>query len=77
MTSSEFTALEDRLERDEKDAERYRKLRRWMTSNVAEGWTQVENLASVGCYIGWHEFDAHLDRMPVCNVGLCYGLPQE
>lgn len=54
-----------------KDAERYAKLRRWMGSNVPEGWREVENLASVACYVGWDDFDKYLDSMPECNVGLC------
>lgn len=53
------------------DAERYRKLRRWMTSNVKEGWDEVEKLATVGVYMGWDEMDKNLDALPVCNVGLC------
>lgn len=53
-----------------KDVERYEKLRRWMTSNVEEGWSEVCNLASVGCYMGWDEFDKYLDSMDKCNVGL-------
>lgn len=52
------------------DAERYRKLRRWMTSNVKEGWSEVEQLAAIGVYMGWDEMDKNLDALPVCNVGL-------
>jgi hypothetical protein len=58
----------------ERNAERYVKLRRWMTSNVVEGWREVENLSSVGCYVGWDNFDSYLDCLPVCNVGLCEGV---
>lgn len=54
------------------DAERYRKLRRWMGSNVQEGWNEVENLGALACYMGWDEFDDYLDQLPVCNVGLCH-----
>ena len=57
---------------DVRDAERYRKLRRWMTSNVKDGWAEVENLAGVGCYQSYADFDDYLDALPVCNVGLSY-----
>lgn len=53
------------------DAERYRKLRRWMSSNVKEGWNEVEQLGAIGAYLDWDTFDAQLDSLPVCNVGLC------
>lgn len=53
------------------DSDRYEKLRRWMTSNVDEGWSEVCNLAAVGCYLGWDEFDKYLDQMPECDLGLC------
>ena len=53
------------------DAERYCKLRRWMSSNVAEGWREVENLAAIACYVDWEHFDKALDALPECNVGLC------
>ena len=54
-----------------RDAERYRKLRRWMSSNVKEGWDEVTKLAAIACYLDWDTFDAELDSLPVCNVGLC------
>lgn len=57
------------------DDERYRKLRRWMSSNVAEGWTEVERLAAIACYVDWDAFDQYLDDLPECNVGLCEGCP--
>lgn len=53
------------------DAERYRKLRRWMSSNVKEGWNEVEQLGAIGAYLDWDTFDAQLDSLPDCNVGLC------
>lgn len=53
------------------DAERYHKLRRWMSSNVKEGWNEVEKLGAIGAYLDWDTFDAQLDSLPVCNVGLC------
>ena len=55
-----------------KNAERYAKLRRWMSSNVTEGWREVEKLAAVACYMDWDTFDAMLDELPECNVGLCH-----
>lgn len=57
-------------EQPSQDAERYRKLRRWMSSNVAEGWTQVEQLAAIACYVSWDAFDESLDALPECNFGL-------
>jgi hypothetical protein len=53
------------------DAERYKKLRRWMSSNVKEGWTEVENLGAIAAYMGWDEMDKALDGLPMCTVGLC------
>jgi hypothetical protein len=41
-----------------------------MSSNVEEGWEQVECLAAISCYIDFEAFDKHLDTMPDCNVGL-------
>jgi len=55
---------------DERDAARYRKLRRWMGSNVPEGWKQVEHLGAVCAWMGRDEMDAMLDDMPECGVGL-------
>lgn len=62
---------------DTVDALRYRKLRNWMSSNVKEGWQQVEQLASVAVYVDWDEFDHCLDAMPKCNVGLCENHKEE
>lgn len=59
----------------ERDAERYRKLRGWMSSNVSEGWSKVEDLAAIACYMDWYHFDMVLDEMPECNVGLMYKRP--
>lgn len=58
-----------------RDAARYRKLRRWMSSNVPEGWDEVEKLGAIACYMGWPDFDAALDTLPECNVGLCAKAP--
>ena len=55
----------------EADAARYRKLRNWMSSNVKEGWSEVESLGAVACYMDWDTFDKHLDDLPECNFGLC------
>lgn len=59
------------IERLKVNAQRYEKLRRWMSSNVAEGWDEVVKLGAVGAYVDWNTFDAQLDSLPVCNVGLC------
>lgn len=57
------------------DAARYRKLKEWMSSNVPEGWKEVENLGGIACHAGSDDFDAYLDSLPECNVGLCYKRP--
>ncbi len=54
-----------------RDAERYRKLRRWMSSNVKEVWARVEELGAIAANVCWDEMDASLDELPECNVGLC------
>ena len=54
-----------------KDEERYYKLRNWMSSNVKEGWQEVENLGAIAAYTSWQDFDKYLDDLPECNVGLC------
>lgn len=61
-----------KVRQDTVDAERYRKLRRWMSSNVKEGWEEVEKLGALACYASWDDFDEFLDSLPVCNVGLCF-----
>ena len=53
------------------NAQRYEKLRRWMSSNVREGWNEVVQLGAIGAYLDWDTFDAQLDSLPDCNVGLC------
>lgn len=67
----DLSSLQQRLADAQKGSERYEKLRRWMSSNVAEGWSEVEKLAAAACYVGWDAFDTQLDSLPVCNVGLC------
>lgn len=57
-------------EADKRDAERYRKLRRWMGSNVPEGWGKVEELGAVCAFQGFAAMDFVLDSLPECNVGL-------
>jgi len=52
------------------DAVRYKKLRRWMSSNVKEGWEEVERMGAVASWVGWDDFDAYLDALPECAVGL-------
>lgn len=59
------------IERLKLNVERYEKLRRWMTSNVKEGWDEVIQLGAVGVYLSWDDFDMYLDNLPVCNLGLC------
>ncbi len=59
-----------------KDSERYKKLRRWMSSNVEEGWNKVEELAAIACYLGQEAFDESLDALGECNVGLCHKKPE-
>jgi hypothetical protein len=53
-----------------KNGERYLKLRRWMGSNVTEGWQRVEELGVVCAWMGADEMDAFLDSLPECNFGL-------
>lgn len=55
------------------NAARYKKLRRWMSSNVQEGWTVVEQLGAVASWQGWNEMDQYLDTLPECEHGLCTG----
>lgn len=57
---------------DKVDATRYRKLQRWMSSNVPEGWDEVEKMGAICAYVGWDAMDVYLDELPTCNVGLCY-----
>lgn len=61
---------------DKVDAERYRKLRRYMGSNVKEGWDIVCQLGGVCSWVGWDAMDQYLDELPECNVGLAQ-LPNE
>lgn len=53
------------------DARRYRKLREWMSSNVPEGWSVVENLGAVAAWVGYEAFDKYLDDLPKCLFGMC------
>lgn len=64
-------AIEMLPESIDPDGDRYRKLRRWMSSNRKEGWTEVEQLAAIAVYLGWDDFDKALDGLPECNIGLC------
>jgi hypothetical protein len=57
------------------DSARYRKLQRWMASNVPEGWAEVEKLAALAAYIAIDSMDQALDALPECNVGLCEVAP--
>lgn len=71
------TAQATAAQGEQNDGDRYRKLRRWMTSNVAEGWAEVEKLAAIGCYLGWTDFDATLDALPECRLGLVSTSPTD
>lgn len=53
------------------DAARYRKLQRWMSTNVPEGWAEVERLAGISTHVSFEMMDKMLDELPICNVGLC------
>lgn len=55
---------------DSIDALRYRKLQKWMTSNAAQGWEKVSELAALGAWQCLDEMDKALDALPECNVGL-------
>lgn len=65
----------DERQKEAINARRYEKLRRWMSSNVKEGWQQIQNLAAVACYVDWDAFDKELDALLECNVGLCETSP--
>lgn len=52
------------------DAARYVKLRGWMSSNVPEGWSEVERLGALAAWESWDAMDAYLDSLPECSVGL-------
>lgn len=62
--------VSEQLRRMGEDAARFRKLLRWMSSNVKEGWDEVQRLAGVATYVDWEEARAYLDALPECNVGL-------
>lgn len=53
------------------NAERYKKLRQWMSSGVQEGWGEVTQLGAIAQYLSWDDFDKQLDSLPACNLGLC------
>ena len=78
MMKSIFNLLAEENEWNQvvKDAARYKKLQRWMGSNVPEGWEEVEKLGAVCAWVGWDEMDKYLDDLPECNVGLCYKRPE-
>ena len=71
--AAELASLREKAaEADElrKDAERYRKLRGWMSSKAKEDWYRVTELSGVFCYVSWEAGDSFLDGLPECNVGL-------
>lgn len=54
------------------DAKRYRKLQRYMASNVKPGgWEIVEQLGGVAAWASLDDMDQYLDSLPECNAGLC------
>lgn len=57
-------------DQDKKDAERYRKLQGWMSSNVPEGWEKVEMMGGLCAWMSWDHMDMYLDSLPECNCGL-------
>lgn len=61
--------------KDAIDAARYRKLRGWMSSNVPEGWSEVERVGAVAAWMSWEDADQYLDALPMCNVGLMERAP--
>jgi len=61
---------------DARDAARYRKLRGWMSSNVEQGWSKVEELGAIAAWMGWDDFDESLDSLGECNCGLMEESPQ-
>lgn len=74
----DYAALE--AERDElraqveamrADTDRFQKLLLWMSSNVPEGWSEVERLGAICAYVSLEDACAYLDNLSECNVGLC------
>lgn len=63
--------LKEELKQSRTNEARYEKLRRYMSSNVKDGWGKVENLGAIAAYLSWDDFDQYLDSLPECNVGLC------
>lgn len=55
------------------DAGRYRKLRGWMSSNVLEGWREVENMGALCAWQDRGAMNEYLDSLPECKVGLMSG----
>jgi hypothetical protein len=60
---------------DARDAARYQKLRGWMSSNVPEGWIEVERMGALCAWESWDAMDAYLDSLPNCAVGLMSKAP--
>lgn len=68
--------LLEQLRRMAEDAARYHKLRGYMSSNVQEGWGEVERMGAVAAWMSWQDADAYLDALPECNVGLMERAPK-
>jgi len=62
------------MTKNEQDALRYYKLRRYMGSNVEDGWKIVEQLGGVCAWLGFDNMDEYLDSLPECSVGMCEGI---
>ena len=60
----------DQSTEDRINANRYIKLRRWMSSNVPEGWQEVERMGAVASWQSLDDMDQYLDTLPECTVGL-------
>ena len=51
---------------------RYRKLQGYMSSNVPEGWQEVERMGAISAWSCWEDMDNYLDALPECNVGFMH-----
>lgn len=58
------------LDNVKRDAARYRKLQGWMSSNVPEGWQEVERMAALCAWQSQEDMDSYLDSLGECQLGL-------
>lgn len=70
LSSGAHLAAPASAAQDALNSSRYLKLRGWMSNSEKKGHEQVEHLEALARYVGWDLFDAYLDRLPECNVGL-------